>query len=315
MVHPSLTVQTCLDELALGLGNVTPSTGIEIVREAREFWDNAHEWSWNVRGPITLQGRAPVAEVTAVAWTQATKVLIKAAAFTDYEWLAGDRVTITAGTGLDLRKSRILSRDSANQITIEDDLGPNAADAALQIDIEQLALPADFDHALEVESTDGLNDVFEFTDRATLLAAQTSGIPILDIGYVASALWQDATGGGNPVRTLGIFPRLAEGKVDLATVFYRRLPTDISTVSDKIDIPPHAHGLFKRFVRAVATGKYQENAADVEERIDKIVESHAFQALIERDGVYQPGYGQMGGGYVGDGVGWVDWRDATVELP
>lgn len=315
MVHPALTVQTCMDELALALGNVTPGTALSIVREAREHWDTACEWSWNVRGPVTLQGRAPVAEVAAVAWTQTGKTLVKAGAFTSYEHLAGDRVTITAGTGLTLRKSRIVSKDSANQITIEDDIGPDAADAALRIDIESIALPADWDHPLEVASSDGLNDSFRFTTRKQLLDAMTSGTPIVDFGYVAAALWQDAVGGGNPVRVLGIFPKLSTGKVDLFTCFYRRLPSDLNLVTDTIDIPPHAHGLFLRFVREVGLGRYRENQANVEERIDAVVESRLFQSLVERDGVSQPDWGELTGGMVETDSVWVDWTHGSVENP
>lgn len=66
--------------------------------------------------------------VTGANWTNSSKTLTLAGAFTDYVWESGDKITLTAGTGVTLGEYTISSRTSDNAIVLATDINGAGGD-------------------------------------------------------------------------------------------------------------------------------------------------------------------------------------------
>lgn len=66
--------------------------------------------------------------LSAGTWTEATKTLTEAGAFTDYTFTAGDRILITGGTGVTVGEYEVSSRTDANNIVLATSCSTAGAD-------------------------------------------------------------------------------------------------------------------------------------------------------------------------------------------
>lgn len=92
------------------------------------LYDDLSSGAKQVQGFIVRFQRLPLT-IAGGSFVNATKVLTKAAAFTNYVFASGDAIKITGGTGVTTGWYRVANRVSANAITLEKDIGgANPAD-------------------------------------------------------------------------------------------------------------------------------------------------------------------------------------------
>ena len=81
-------------------------------------------------GATTLRTLTPVADITLAGanWTNATKRITEAGAFTNYIWESGDLITLTAGTGVVTGQYTISAKIDANTIELSEDINGAGGD-------------------------------------------------------------------------------------------------------------------------------------------------------------------------------------------
>lgn len=318
-IKPGLTAQGLASSIQTRLGSFSPPEQLEFIREALEIVANAHEWGFLRRGPVALAAREPVAEQSGVVWVRSAKTLYKEFAFISYAFVPGDRVDVLDGTGVVKRRARILSRDSDDQITIEDDLGYDASDLRIQVEIESILLPCDVEKVLALETRCGTGEVVLLTSEADLAYHQNARGRAAFGSYWCVVIDQDAADGGPPVKTLAFTPPAGRQDGELFTLVYQRAVPHIDSLASKIPVPNWLAPVVRRVVLAVAEGYRMEDAGEIEVRLEGIFASRLWLDAVERDTLEQPDVGRIQGGYTdadfwggGDPFG---IRDARVLGP
>ena len=97
----ALTVQNALAQIEHSLGGSLSSEldAIGLINEAGQYLVTMHDWMWLDRPAVSLDFRAKIDLSGTVSWHDGQHHLTVTGAFTNYSWLNGDSIVITAGSG------------------------------------------------------------------------------------------------------------------------------------------------------------------------------------------------------------------------
>lgn len=303
-----LTVQSCLAQIEHSLGGALSAQldPIGIVNEAGQYLVSMHDWVWLDRPPVSLATRAEISISGSVSWQHGQNHLTKAGAFTNYTWLDGDSIVITAGTGTPYGRFPILSRVSDNAIHIG---WPNLTSATItgfeaKVKTDSIAMPVDFGNAIDIQPTQGLVNSFNFTDIGFINQLRTNEVAVGNFQYWGAITRgrnydsNGATTSGVGAWRMEIYPTVTTADPNALTMFYRAGWRVVEGDADMIAIPDYCETLFRSVLRAFARGYEEDDIASIHQRLAEIEQSVIFMHAKRRDGDMQPTMGQMSGGAV-----------------
>lgn len=281
---------------AYGDASVPP---LDAVNEAGQRLYHLHPWRFTMKPPVQLSLRAPVA-FTGGTYTDATKT-ISGLTLTGYSFANGDQVSITSGTGANVREYTIASATTTT-LVLSESIG-SAADG--QVDIagtvkagRAVILPSDFGAELRMVTTGGLTQHIALTSQERLIQARSrSPSPPLGVYWAAIFTAPDLTSaGGAPTHRLELYPEGTAVDYDFLTCSYRIAWAELTEDAKIISIPAYVEPLFTQLIRAVVKGYEEEEEGGVEDRINALAQSVTFFNAITEDGLLQPDLGELAGG-------------------
>jgi len=307
-----LTVQSCLDQIEHSLGGAlsTQLDPIGIINEAGQYLVDMHDWIWLDRPPVSLDFRAEVGVNGTVTWNDNTHHLTLAGAFTNYSWLDGDSIVITAGSETPYGRFPVISRVGSNAIHIGWPCNPAGGPShsvtgfAANVKTDSIALPSDFGNIIDIQPTQGLTNSFNLTDVGFINQLRTNEVAVGNFRY-----WGAITRGNNYDQGLGtstgqgawrleIYPTPTATEYNALTMYYRAGWRPVTDDTDTINIPQYCESLMRMIVRAFARGYEEDDVASMHARLMEIQQSPMFLNARRRDGDMQPTLGQMSGGAV-----------------
>lgn len=301
----------------------------EYLRLAADWFSAQHAWQF-LRRPCALDLRGSIS-LTAASYVHATRTLTQAGAFTNYVYVAGDRLEADSGTGVTVQSYPVASRTNANSIVLAAPGLGSAADAATNIVARlpnaSVALPSDFMAFVGQRPLRSLGSTvrrIEFTSPE-VMTAQRSGTTEVDsaaafLGIVTELLNQ-VTGQTDPV--IEIFPGSSENVAQAFRGYYRaRLVIDPASDTAVVPLPTGRPALELALIkacRAFALGLEEGEEVgkpSLERLLANLVDSDVWRAARKQDGLQQPTVGPLRGG-VGDRYGRGGRRtlDSFVEGP
>jgi hypothetical protein len=303
-----LAFQTVLEDVAHALGGPLHSSlsPARIVNDAGQMLVSMHRWKFLERPAVQLDLRGTVT-ITSGTWTEATRTLTKASGFTNYSWLAGDRIEIESGTGATAGFYAVESRTSANAIVLATSIGSGAdaqTDIAATLELPSVALPSDFGSVLDLKLTEGFLQSAEPTDLGTLNALRSASDAFGSTWalYYAVAYGASPVPGGPPVPRLELYPVQDENETAGLTLMYRAgWPSIFSEGSaglteQIIPIPEWLEFPFRQLVRAMALGYEESDVKPMAVRIGEVLP--LFEMAKAYDGSVQQDLGPVEGGAI-----------------
>jgi hypothetical protein len=309
-----LTVQSCLDQIEHSLGGAlsTQLDPIGIINEAGQYLVDMHDWIWLDRPPVSLDFRAEInilSTAGTVQWHDGTHLLTLTGAFTNYNWLDGDSIVISAGSGVPYGRFPVISKHSNNSIHIGWTYAPGGGTVNLTgfvgvLKTDSIALPSDIGNIIDIQPTQGLTNSFNLTDVGFINQLRTNEVAVGNFRY-----WGAITRGKNFSHTnqasvgqgawrLEIYPTPTATEYNALTMYYRAGWRPVTDDIDTINIPQYCESLMRMIVRAFARGYEEDDVASMHARLMEIQQSPMFMNARRRDGDMQPTLGQMSGGAV-----------------
>jgi len=294
------------DHIEHALGGKPVLSMQAIANAAGRHLSSMHEWKYLEGRAALLSVRAKI-EATGATWTEAGAILTKTAAFTNYTFVDGDKVKITAGTGIDAadREYFVKSRTDADNIVLETSIGSGAngqTDIAFTMENNSVLLPSDCGEIISYDATESLVNSLVLVDSQELLHNRTRQVLIhswnlrgMITQHISSAL---ATTPGKITRLLEIWPSVTTDDEDALTIFYRGDWVDIASDSDRIRIPDYVELLYIELCRRFAKGWEEEDVASLPERLEELTRSQLYMDVRSSDASIQPDYGEITGGAV-----------------
>jgi hypothetical protein len=266
-----------------------------------------YPWKW-AQGRSALPNLRGSLSGTTATWTAATKTLTAASAFTDYDYLSGDEIEITDGTGATTGVYKIASRTSANAIVLETALAAGnlaTGDIAWQIFPGTIELPTDCRDIISIQSSSTSNILQVCLTTLDMInsyrgASATTQSPAL---YYAAIVYS----GSPPVPLLEIWPSPGSNQTGALRIFYRSRWTHLYSDSATIDIPEFMESLFVWIARSFARGYEREDEGSIHTRMAEIMASPHFMVAKKSDGAIQPYFGKTRHG------GATIWRRRTTQ--
>ena len=308
----ALTVQSALSQIEHSLGGSLSSEldAIGMLNEAGQYLISMHDWMWLDRPPVSLDFRAEVGVNGTVTWNDTTHHLTLAGAFTNYSWLDGDSIVITAGSETPYGRFPVISRVSSNAIHIGWPCNPaggpshSVTSFAANVKTDSIALPSDFGNIIDIQPTEGLVNSFDLTDTSFINQLRTNEVAVGNFRY-----WGAITRGhnydqdletsvGQGAWRLEIYPTPTVTKYNALTMFYRAGWRTVTEDMAFIPIPDYCETLFRQLMRAFARGYEEDDAASLHVRLMEIEKSPILMHAKQRDGNMQNTLGQMSGGAV-----------------
>jgi len=216
--------------------------------------------------------------------------------FTDYEFLAGDQIEITGGTGITTGFYEVASKTDNSRIVLKEspittDVTDNTIAGTLAN--EHVGLPTDFDfQRIEAfAATNGLTNTFNLTSRQFLLDLRTSrpSISTLNFWGAVGYFLDNKAGGAEAVPRLEFWPPVQSKRRALRIVYtagWRTLTAD----SDILQLPSGGWMdlFFLEVVKAVARGYEKDHeGVSMMDQLSALRRSDAFHDLKVRDGMSQ----------------------------
>lgn len=284
---------------ALG-GDVADLSILRILNEAGRYMTAMHAWKYLNRPAVYLAGRA---KITGTAASAAPNTLTLTGAFTNYTWVEGDTVRLTAGAGITPGVYRILSKTDSNTVVLDRSPGTSAGDVAFDTEygLSACALPSDFARVLSLEPSDSVVGQFRWCGPVELLKMRTDSISVTAADYWGCLSSASPFTGGKPVRRLELWPAPLTNNDTLFTMFYRAKWTEVDADSDFISIPDYLETLYFNISRAIAQGYEEADVASVDQRLTEITGGPVFRAARMEDGYSQRSYGGLTGGHMSVG--------------
>lgn len=296
-----LTFQRLRDYAHLHLGeqNDPRLDAGEIVNEAGRYLVSMHSWRFLERPRATLNLKGPIS-LTDATWTESSKTLTKASAFSDYTFQKGDRIQITDGTGATAGYYNVAGKTSANAITLEATIGAGA-DGETDIDatlyFPYVDLPTDFDQLVKVESATSYSRQLILTSASFIETLRGDVTEATLDYYVALEYPAQASSTENAPRArLCLYPTATADASNALTVVYRAGWTELSTLSQVPNIPTSFEALLVELVEAIA--KARAKSESITERVEPIERGGMLKRLKEHDGTAQPHAGMLRNGCV-----------------
>lgn len=306
----TLQVQEALQHIRHTLAGELSSdlSPITILNEAGEWLVTTHQWRWLERPSVTLNTRGTFSATNAT-WAPTTLNLSAASAFTNYTFVDGDRLKVTAGTGVTTGWYNIASKTNANDIVLESSIASTApTDVAFTVYPSSLILPSDFKEIVDIQPTQGLVNAANLTTTSYINQLRTNEVAIGNMVYWLAITWgaNATTVGGRPTPRLEIYPTPTSNSVDEFTLFYRAGWPTVSADDVFIEIPDYLNMIYIHAVRAVARGYEEEDQqpgrygrsqpGNALERLQAIRNTTPFVDAIRRDSQSQSTRGAMQGG-------------------
>jgi len=307
----TLHVKHLLDHMqdTLGGGSVPGSLDkMGILNQAGEHLHSMHPWKW-AQGRTTLLNLRGTVSGTDAAWTTSTLTLTESGAFTDYTWVAGDEIEITAGSGTE-GFYEVASRTSANAIVLASSLsGSNQTDIDFTLQPYSIDLPDDVRDIIAIHGTGIARQHVTLTTLAEVLR-------IREETSTNDAHWYAALSyvGSPPTPILEIAPGAGSNATGALRMFYRSRWARLSTDSTLVDVPAFMEALLVQVVRAFTRGIVREDGGSLDMRLRDIHSGPVFAAAARSDGAIQPYTGTLKNGISrwrrrGVGSGWVEAVD------
>lgn len=281
------------------------SSETDILNQAGEYLVSMHTWKWleDRSARLDLRGKITVTQAT---YTQSTKVLTAASGtpFSAYTRVAGDRITIVSGTGVNEgQRFTVASTNGTTTITLEEDLGTAAngqTDISFVLNLDSVALPSDFSELVGYETTEGLTSDLSLVTHARLIELRTGQIDTFTARYFGAISWaQDNTAdGGAPTPLLEIWPIPESNDFGAFEILYRAGWRQITDESDTVNLPDWLAPLWFQLIGAFVRGYEEEDQASLSARLEEIVSGPLWAAAVRRDGRVQPDFGPIEGGAV-----------------
>lgn len=279
---------------------------IGVVNEAGQYMVTMHDWVWLDRPPVSLDFRPEISLSGSFTWNQGSHQLGQSNAFTNYTWVDGDSIVITAGTGIPYGRFSIIHKidDSTLHVGWSNPTTGTITGFQGKVKADSIALPVDFANAIDIQPTQGLVNTFNFTDLSFINRLRTNEVAVGNYRYWGAITrghnydHQGAAAAGTGAWRIEIYPTPITASVNALTMFYRAGWRTVSADSDFIPIPDYCETLFRSILRAFARGYEEDDIASVHQRMAEIQQSPIFIHAKRRDGDMQPTIGQMAGGAV-----------------
>lgn len=309
----ALTVQSALAQIEHSLGGSLSSEldAIGLINEAGQYLVTMHDWMWLDRPAVSLDFRAKIDLSGTVSWHDGQHHLTVTGAFTNYSWLNGDSIVITAGTGTPYGRFPIIGRVSNDAIHIgwpyDPAGGPGTVSVtgfAATVDTAAVRLPYDFGNIIDIQPTVGLVNSFNLTDSSFINQLRTNEVSVGNFRYwgcVTRGMNYDHTGeasAGVGEWRLEVYPTPTVATTNALTMFYRAGWRTVSSDTVLVPIPDYCESLFRMLVRSFARGYEEDDVASLHQRLAEIEASPMFVHAKRRDGDMQNTMGQMYGGAV-----------------
>lgn len=312
----AFTVQKALEIVRHAGYSSTSLPALDYVNEAGRRLCMMRPWWWMQAPPITLGVRAPFS-ITGATWTEATKTLGLAAAFTDYVHAHGDVIDITAGTSTTLRQYVIEERLSANGVRLSESIGASAsAVAGTVLASSAVIMPSNFGGQLNAyTTTSNINEVLSLVSQQELINLR-AGFNLPSAGHYVGAMFVGMNltlAGGDPSYRLELYPRPTAANPDLFTLSYQYAWKAAETDTSRLRLPEWIDSLFVEVLRAVVNGYEAEESGSVTDRLNAVRTGATYHDAVAHDSLMQPTFGRLGGGaeMVGAG-GWSLFPDTPV---
>lgn len=305
-----LTARQCFDHAIHALGtNITGIDARSLVNQAGDYFTTMRRWNWLIRPPVTLNFLAPIT-FTGATWTESTKTIALAAAFTRYTFKTADRASVTAGTpAADFQAGtyEIASKTSANAIVLVNSISPTGANltgVAGSISFPYTSdLPADFVELVAYEAT-ALSSCFELTTLEQLLSLRSRGVPPGNITIYGAVEWVGPVSATNGavVPRLALYGTPTSATLNALTIQYRAGWVPLTDDSSYCVLPPWCEALFIQCIRAFAKGYDEDDEEPMAIRLARVA-GPLLDAATRRDGMVQPSFGPMRGGSIAEASG------------
>lgn len=288
-----LFVKHLLDHMrdTLGGGEFPPNLDqINVLNQAGEHLHSMHPWRW-AQGRSTLLNLRGTITGTSASWTAASNTLTLASAFTDYTFVDGDEIQITAGSGTE-GFYEVASRTSANAIVLSSSIsGSNQTDISFTLQPYSIDLPDDLREIIAIQGTDSVDRHITLTSLGEVLRVREATGP-------QNIHWYGAVSyvGSPPAPILEIAPGSGSNVTGAFRLFYRSRWLTLRADSTSVDVPEFMEALTLQLVRAFARGYVREDAGSLDARLAEIHAGPIFQAAKRSDGNVQPILGKLRGG-------------------
>jgi hypothetical protein len=306
-----ITVQTCAEVAAYEVGGkpAGPLETRELVDQAGHFLVGMTAWRWLEGRQARLRTRTQI-DLTGATWTEATKTLTKAGAFTDYTWLEGDTLDDVSGTGATDGTYEVASRVDANSITLATSIGAAAngqTDIAATLPNDQVALPSDFD----IQRITAWGVVGGLAGALSL----SSGQDLLDLrwtrGRWTCSFWGllnhvRSLADGRTIPRLDIGPGVLDGTEQLV-IFYRAGWATPEDDGSPLPLPKSGwlNSLFLEVLKAFAMSQEESEKGSLMQRLALVKAGPLFADAYGRDQTLQAQAGNIGnGGWMEPYSGW-----------
>jgi hypothetical protein len=273
----------------------------EIVDQAGSYLTGMHTWAWMKNRTALLDVRANVTGETAT-WTEATKTLTLASAFTSYTFVTKDQIEILDGTGVTTGFYTVASKTSANAIVLASSISSGGIDLAtgdiqFRLETPTITLPANYKGMIALNSALQSSLYFEpnFSTYRNLVLHRSLSAQGASAGYLATILFVDAN---TPV--LEIWPSSNTAIAGAFELAYHSQWVRQSSDTAELDVPEFCRPLFYSILQAMARGYIMEDQGTLNQRLMDIRQGPLFMQAIEQDGQVQRWYGfiQNGATYI-----------------
>lgn len=283
------------------LGDPAPTVPeqLTILNDAGRWFLGCHDWKFlereaylNVRAQVTASGGT---------WNNATSTLtFGAGALSTYTFLAGDKVEIVSGTGINVGFVEIDSATS-NTLVLRSSIGTAApTDVAITLHSWGVALPADFGQQIDgfPAIAPGFAQLFETVDMAEIEQYRALFTGGSTAAYLGAFSWGIPTGGGPRVPRLEIAPEIVQGRMGAFVLVYRSRWVYVSADTTQFYMPEFAEPAFRQVLRHFARGYTEEDTADLDARLENFKAKPLMEQAIFADSQQQIDYGRIKGGAV-----------------
>lgn len=312
-----ISVQTCERVAAFEVGGPLggPLEMRELVDQAGHALVGMAAWKFLEGRQARLRTREAI-DLAGATWTEATKTLTLAAAFTDYSWLEADTAEDVSGTGATAGTYEVASRTSANAIVLATSIGSAAdgqTDIAASLPNDQVELPSDFD----IQRVTAYGTVGGLRGALGLSTAQD----LLDLRWTGSrwtaSFWGilnhvRSTADGRTIPRLDLAPGQLQGTEELV-IFYRAGWATPEDDGAPLPLPKSGwlNALFLEVLKAFALGQEESERGSLGQRLAAVKASTIFADAWARDQTMQAQIGSTaGGGWMARGRwsngGWFD---------
>lgn len=302
----AVTLTQLESELQHALGNGVVSTKHDqdtIINEAGRCLFQLHpsgRWKFSHRPSVHLG--YTVLTITDADWTESSKTLTSTGDFASYLHEAGAVFTATDGTGVTTGDYPISSKTDDDKIVLFSSLSTSETDLSGVVDgtlaLPYVNLPSDFKEIDIVRATDSFNvrvELVSIDEIEELRGQQQSAASRSLIRAAVSQPSQNTVTSSFPVPRLELYPTPTATDADALVISYYADWKELSSGTDKANIPIWAETLLRQLVRAFALGYEEGEQGNVDARIEQIVSSRFFAGVVARDARQQRQFGPIRG--------------------